>query len=75
MSQAVLGARSSVSCWDVVSTQPCRVQRQMGGGMETKRWKEGRRVTVIGTYYTSEENASIYYYTLIKTFNSYKATK
>lgn len=43
MSQAVLGARSSVSCWDVVSTQPCRVQRQMGGGMETKRWKEGRR--------------------------------
>jgi hypothetical protein len=40
-----------------------------------RRWKEGRRVTVIGTYYTSEENASIYYYTLIKTFNSYKATK
>lgn len=43
MSQALLGARSSVSCWGVVSTQPCREQRQMEGGVGTKRWKEGRR--------------------------------
>lgn len=43
MSQALLGARSSVSCWDVVPTQPCREQKQMAGGMGTKRRKEGRR--------------------------------
>lgn len=28
---------------DVVPTQPHRTQRQMEGGMGTKRWEEGRR--------------------------------
>lgn len=40
---ALLGARSSAGGWDAVPTQPHSTQRQMEGGMGTKRWEEERR--------------------------------